>query len=459
MSPGGAPSAGALGWRTLTAYALPSAGVSAIATLFVVMYLKFATDRLGVSALAMGWIFLAAKIWNALSDPLIGSLSDRTRSRWGRRRSWLAACALPFGLLSWAIWAPPAGLGGGALTGWVAASVFGFYTAMTAFEVPHAAWGVELTHDPQSRNRLFGLKYFVRALGLAFAFGVGVGVVGDAQTGRAGASALSLAMGLVTALSILAVLPLLPRERDDYQGRGGVSIRRALGDVWGNREARLLIFVFFIEAIGLGGLTVLVPYVTEYVMHRPDLTQAMLGVYVGASFLAIPVWVALARRFEKKSLWLYSMVQGGIGFGLLLFLGENGWPLMTVSSLLAGSAQACGNSIGQSLKADVIDLDELRTGERKEGAYFAAWSFVLKLGNALLASSAGFALYLAGYVPNAEQSPLVKTTLLLLMGGMPLAGYAVGALVFARFPFTSAEHARVRAALDARVSPRVANGI
>ncbi len=446
-------SAGALGWGTLLAYALPSAGVSASATLFVVMYLKFATDRLGVSALAMGWIFLAAKIWNALADPVIGSLSDRTRARRGRRRSWLAACALPFGALTLATWAPPASLEGPLLTLWVAASVFGFYTALTAFEVPHAAWGVELTHEPQWRNRLFGLKYFVRALGLAFAFGVGVGVVGDAATGRSGARGLAAGMGLATALAILAVLPLLPRERDDYQGRGGVSVRRALADVWGNREARLLIFVFFVEAVGLGGLTVLVPYVTEYVMGRPDLTQAMLGVYVGASFLAIPVWVALARRFEKRSLWLYAMVQGGLGFGLLLFLGENDWPLMTVSSLLAGSAQACGNSIGQSLKADVIDLDELRTGERKEGAYFAAWSFVGKLGNALLASSAGFALHFAGYVPNAEQSAPVRMTLLLLMGGMPLAGYAIGALVFRRFRFTRAEHERVRAQLEARSQP------
>ena len=75
-----------------------------------------------------------------------------------------------------------------------------------------------------------------------------------------------------------------------------------------------------------------------------------------------------------------------------------------IAALIAGSAQACGNSIGQSLKADVIDLDELRTGERKEGAYFAAWSLVTKIGGAILASSAGFALGVAGYVPNVEQS-------------------------------------------------------
>jgi Na+/melibiose symporter-like transporter len=178
----------------------------------------------------------------------------------------------------------------------------------------------------------------------------------------------------------------------------------------------------------------------------------MLAVYVGSTFLAIPVWVLLARRFEKRKLWLYAMVQGGVGFGSLFWLGENDWPLMVFSSVLAGSAQACGNSIGQALKADVIDLDEHETGQRKEGAYFAAWSFVNKLGNAALASSAAFALGFAGFVPNAEQTPLVKATLVFLMGGMPLLGYAVGALVFSRFSLSEAQHASIRRELDARAA-------
>jgi len=228
--------------------------------------------------------------------------------------------------------------------------------------------------------------------------------------------------------------------------------------VWRNRDARLLLIALFIEAVGLGGLTVLVPFVTEYVMMRGDLTERMLAVYMGSTFLAIPVWVLLARRFEKRKLWLFAMAQGGVGFGMLFWLGENDWPLMVASSVIAGSAGACGNSIGQSLKADLIDLDEHRTGERKEGAYFAAMSFVNKLGNALLASTAAFMLAFTGFVPNAEQSEGVKFALVCLMGGAPLIGYAVGILFFSRFRFSAADHARVRAELDARAAARAAPG-
>ena len=440
--------------RVIVAYAVMNVGVSFLSTLFVVMYLKFAVDRVGVSMLAMGSVLLAAKIWNALADPIVGSWCDRTRSRLGRRRVWLLGSALPFAWFTWMAWGPPTALSGGPLLAWVAISVFGFYSAMTAFQVPHAALGVELTHHPQSRNRVFAVKYVVQMLGLFAAFWVGVTVVDDPESGRAGARWLGLIAGLGAALLVALPVPFLPRERSDYQGRGGVSIVRALGDVARNPEARLLLFVFFVEALGLGGLTVLVPFVTQYVMHRPDLTREMLSIYVVAGVVGVPLWVWLARRFEKRRLWLVAMAMGGVGFGSLLALGHDDWPLMVFSSLIAGTGQACGNSIGQALKADVIDLDELRTGERKEGSYFAAWSFVNKLGNAILASSAGFALGLAGYVPNQEQTDLVKFAMVFLLGGMPLLGYTVGALAFARFPLSEAEHARIRQELDARAGGR-----
>jgi len=440
--------------RVLVAYAVMNVGVSFVNTMFTVMYLKFATDRLGVSMLSMGAIFFVAKIWNAIADPIVGSWSDRTLSRLGRRRAWLLGSAFPLAWFTWMAWSPPGVLAGVPLVAWVAISVFGFNSAITAFQVPHAALGVELTHHPQSRNRIFAVKYAVQMVGLFAAFWIGIRLVDDPETGRAGAQWLGLLGGIGCALLITFPVPLLPKEREDYQGRGGVSILRALADVSKNSEARLLLFVFFIEALGLGGLTVLMPFVTQYVMHRPDLTQAMLSVYVIAGVAAVPLWVRLARRFEKRRLWLFATGMGAVGFGLLLGLSENGWPLMVTAMLVAGTAQACANSIGQALKGDVIDLDELRTGERKEGAYFAAWSFVNKLGNAILASSAGFALGLAGYEPNVEQTTLVKHTIVFLLGGMPFLGFAVGFLAFARFPLSEAEHARIRRELDARAASR-----
>jgi GPH family glycoside/pentoside/hexuronide:cation symporter len=450
--PASSPAAAPLPVRVMVAYGVMNVGVSFLSTMFVVMYLKFATDRLGVSMFSMGAIFFVGKIWNAIADPIVGSWCDRTRSRAGRRRTWLLGSAFPLAWFTWMIWAPPGALAGAPLVAWIAISVFGFNSAMTAFQVPHAALGAEITHHPPSRNHVFAVKFALQMVGLFAAFWIGVPIVDHAETARAGARWFGVLAGIGSALLIALPLPFLPKERQDYQGRGGVSILRALGDVAKNPEARLLLFVFFIEALGLGGLSVLMPFVTQYVMHRPDLTQAMLSLYVVAGVAGVPIWVRLTRRFEKRKLWLFAMGMGGVGFGALLGLGENRWPLMTVAMLIAGTAQACANSIGHSLKADVIDLDELRTGERKEGAYFAAWSFVNKLGNAILASAAGWALGLAGYVPNVAQTPLVVHTMVFLLGGMPLLGFVIGSFAFARFPLSEVEHARIRRELDARAS-------
>ena len=222
--------------------------------------------------------------------------------------------------------------------------------------------------------------------------------------------------------------------------------------MWGNPHARLLLIVFFIESLGLGGLSVLVPFVTQYVMERADLGPPMLGIYTTANLLGIPLWLYLGRFYEKRRLWLIAMLAGGFGFGLLLFLGPGDWPLMVASSLIAGSANACAVTLGQALKADLIDVDEHRTGQRKEGAYFAAWSFVSKLANGIMILLVGVVLEAAGYVPNVAQTATVRFTLVFLIGGMPVIGYTIGTLLFSRFSLSEAEHARVRLELDARAA-------
>ena len=177
----------------------------------------------------------------------------------------------------------------------------------------------------------------------------------------------------------------------------------------------------------------------------------LLLVYVGSTFAAIPLWVRLARRFEKRHLWLYAMVQGGVGYGLLFWVGEGDWPLMMVSSLLAGSAGACGNTLGQALKADIIDVDEYNTGQRKEGAYFSAWTFMNKLAGGIMIWIVGMALESSGFDRDLEeQRETAKQAMIYLMGGVPLVGYAIGAALFSRFGLTEAEHARIRGELDAR---------
>ena len=143
------------------AWATPRIAFGIMGTLFGVYYMKFATDVLLVAPAIVGTILAAARFWDAISDPLIGYLSDRTRSRFGRRRSWMFFAAVPMGLALVGIWSPPEWLNEFQLIIWLAVGLLIYETVQTAYFVPHGSLGVELTFDYHERTRLYGLSHMI----------------------------------------------------------------------------------------------------------------------------------------------------------------------------------------------------------------------------------------------------------------------------------------------------------
>jgi Na+/melibiose symporter-like transporter len=144
------------------------------------------------------------------------------------------------------------------------------------------------------------------------------------------------------------------------------------------------------------------------------------------------------------------MIFTAVSFGGMFFLEAGSVGLLMTLAVCAGAAASCGGMMGPSIQADVIDWDEHATGERKEGAYFAAWNFVFKCATALTQMLTGFVLTFSGYVPNVAQSADTKLAILALYALFPLACYAIGAALFARFRLDAAGYAVIRRELDAR---------
>jgi GPH family glycoside/pentoside/hexuronide:cation symporter len=440
--------------RALFGYALASAPVIYAYVLVLVMYMKYAVDDLGASPAAVGSIFLVAKLWDAISDPMVGNLSDRTERPSGRRRPWLKASAPLLALFGVMAWAPPGMLEGAGLIAWISLSILGFYTAYTIFDVPHMALGAELSSDPAERNRIFGVRQVLRIVGMLLAATLGVYWVGQ---GVREATAMAYGLGAVTLVLIFSGVSLLPPERAEFKGRGGQNPFRAIRDVLANRHARLLLFVLFVESIGAGGIGVLTPFLIEYVVKEKELVPVLLGVYMLASLAGVPLWIWVARSFEKRRLLLAAMLASSVGYGLVLFAGEGDWLIVGISGAIAGAAGACVNTLGYTLKSEIIDYDEHATGERKEGSYFAAWGFMGKLAAGIMIGLVGWTLEWSEFVPNEpEQTVLVKNTMRAMMGGLPLVCFGLGALVFSRFDLSEADSARIRAELDARDSKGMA---
>ncbi|MFK7894726.1 MAG: MFS transporter [Myxococcota bacterium] len=448
--------------RALIGYGLAAAPVMYAYMLILIMYMKYAVDDLGASPAAIGSIFFLAKMWDAVSDPMVGNLSDRTMSSRGRRRPWILAGAPLIALFGVMAWSPPATFEGGALIAWITVAILGFYTAHTIFEVPHMSLGAELSLDAQERNRIFGARQLMKTLGMLVAGILGTWIVSQ---GVAPTTTMAWVVGGATLLMVFAGTSLLPPEREEFRGRGGQNPIKAIRDVIGNRHARLFLLVIFIDAIGAGGIGVLIPFVMEYVVGDPELTIGgrelapsdlvpfLLGIAFITALISIPIWLRLARHFEKRRLVLISIVMAMVGYGSAIFVGPGDWEIIAVASLFSGAANACANTLGYTLKSEIIDSDELETGERKEGAYFAGWSFMNKLGGAIMVGSVGLALQASGFIPNdPDQSDFVKTTMIALMGGVPLVCYGIGALAFSRYQLSEKEHRKIRAALDARAT-------
>ncbi|MFL2517986.1 MAG: MFS transporter [Candidatus Azotimanducaceae bacterium] len=446
--------------RMLFAFGAPAVGAGYMYLLLALYVMKFSTDVLLIAPAIMGLIFSVSRIWDAISDPLVGYLSDRTTTSLGRRRTWILFSFVPIAIGFYAVFAPPVSLSGDALTWWMAASIIGFYSAMTIFFVPHMALGAELSNDYHERSRLFGLRHAFYTVGSILSLGTMMLLLNEEfrEGGDVRAMAEEYALYAIIAMSVLVLYAVVNlRERPEFQGRLNSSPTSAFRDVWQNPHARLLVIVTFIENVGSSAIAVLTLYVTQYVVGAPLSAPFIILAYMLPSTASVPMWLPLSRRFGKIRVWMVGMALYGLAFGGMFFLPfmetvDARLTLIIVMAAFAGLAAGCGGTIGPSVQGDVIDYDEYKTGERKEGSYFAVWNFTYKSALGVMLLLTGFVLEASGFVPNQPQTMTVQIAMVSLYGALPLLCYAIGVVLFSRFKLTEQEYSVIRAELDRRAA-------
>ena len=230
------------------AYSLPRIGLGIMGLLFGTYLMKFSTDVLLIAPAAMGTLIAVSRLWDGVSDPMAGYLSDRTRSRVGRRRIWMFWAAVPMAVGLVMMWSPPLGLDGVWIIVWMGLALLVYETASTAFFIPHGAIGVELSPNYHERTRLFGWGHMIGAIGMMLGLislqlmnmsedkrTFRVRALGRRRRQRGGNHPV-----VDTALARARRLP----------GRGGQRVLESFADVFRNPHARLLLIVFGIETFG-----------------------------------------------------------------------------------------------------------------------------------------------------------------------------------------------------------------
>jgi GPH family glycoside/pentoside/hexuronide:cation symporter len=415
--------------RIWLSYGLPAFALAGPFNFVQFYFLNFATDVLLLAPAAVGTMIAAARAWDAISDPMAGYLSDGTRTRWGRRRPWMFVAAPALALAFAALWSPPHGLSGQGLWLWIGAALLLFTTASTSWTIPHYALGAELSGEAAGRRKLFGLRFVSALSGVAAAFG-GMQIVVNAPDPRLRAAEVA-GLAALAIVAALLVPPLSLRERDGAR-RGATHPFAALRDLVVNRHARRLLFVWCLDQMGLATQGAVAPYLAIYVIQRPDLVGVLPACFIVPMMLSVPIWVRAARRYGPRRTWSFALLGGALAYVPLFWLQADAFVWAAVALAFAGFFMGCGGPVAPALLAEAVDDDADRSGQRKEGVYFAAWNFVDKCGSALVVLTLGLSLQLSGFEPNVAQQPAADLVLRACVSLLPASLFLVAAFGLSR---------------------------
>lgn len=454
--------------------------------LLTTLLLFYYTSVLGLSGELAGLALLIGLVFDAVTDPLVAVVSDRTRSRWGRRHPYLLASALPLGLGLILAFRPPAFVSGQAsLFLWLLTMVVAIRAAITLFHVPHMALGAELSQDYDERTRVVTARAAAAMLGTALIITLYFTLLALFESPEyadvrlnplpyqlhsliAGVAAASAV--LISALGTRRAIPWLASPDDGEQA--GSLLRRALGDMRGTlriRAFRTLVIGFTLCSLSWGFSSALQTHLALYFWEVSMEVQGIAGLSLMIGMMAgMGFWRRVAARRDKKPAFVLGMAWYTVFAALPPLLKAAGWLPAVGSaaytavyagvSLLMAFGIASMMVLAGSMMADVTDEDELASGLRREGIFFGAYSFSTKVAYGLGAALGGVLYDVVGLtqgVAPADAPPAAGLQLGLTGGLLVAALVGTGTLAFLGYDLDRKRHSAIREALDARAAPGV----
>jgi GPH family glycoside/pentoside/hexuronide:cation symporter len=418
--------------------------------------LYFLTDVAGLRPDYAGWAVAAGRIWDAVNDPLFGLVSDRIRSRWGRRRVLLLFGAVPLGLSFMLMWVvPPFGPLG--LTVYYALTFILFDTAFTAVHVGYNALTPELTADYDERSALNGYRMVFSISGTLGAIILTTVLGWTIEDGRLLFAVVGIGLGLVSIMPPLVVFRVTREHATHHQVRP-LPMGEALRATLRNRPFRLMMGLYLLSWTTASILAAVLVYFANYYLRVPDQANYFVLAAQGSAIVFIPIIVWLARRLDKRRAFIL-----GTATWIAVLLGIFGLRaeqvgLGYVLAALSGVGIATAYVVPWSMLPDIIEHDQVETGRRREGSFYAFASFFQKLGTGAAIWAMGQALARAGYVTpeigaSLPAQPQEAVTAIRAFAGPVPAALLVLAIVFAwRYPITRERHRHLLDELAGRES-------
>ncbi|KKJ00489.1 sugar transporter [Prochlorothrix hollandica PCC 9006 = CALU 1027] len=454
-----------LGFATKLAFGAGDLGTAITANLQVFFLMYFLTSVAGLNPTLAGSVLLVGKMWDAINDPIVGILSDRTRSPWGRRYPWMLWGSLPFGLSFFLLWLVPF-QGDWALFAYYSLVAIVFNTAYTTVNLPYTALTTELTQDYDERTSLNSFRFFFSIGGSIFSLILAQIIFAQVQD-----QALRYVI-LGGVCAVLSVLPIYwcvwgtkgrtlaigaPGHPASTSAEVSLPIGQQLRIAFSNRPFLFVIGIYLCSWLGVQITATVIPYFVIYWMGMPEaqMTPVLLGVQ-GTALIMLFVWSAVSQRVGKKATYFMGMGLWIVAQGGLFFLQPDQVTELYILAVMAGVGVSTAYLIPWSMVPDVIDLDELQTGQRREGIFYGFMVLLQKLGLAAGLFLVGKALDGAGFltttageaIPQQPDSALMAIRV--AIGPVPTLFLILGLVLAYYYPITREVHGEIMLKLRER---------
>jgi len=423
----------------LLIYGAPAMPLGMLGLPLLVILPNFWAGPMGMSLATVGFVLTAVRVLDVIVDPAIGRLSDLSRFRWGRRKPFIAL-AVPFAVVgAFGLFFPPTNAGAAWLFIFNALVTWGW----TMLSLPYWAWGAELSDDYKERQRITSFRD-----GGGTITGILISAVAPVVLGMTAPKAEAHLLVIMTIClatpAVLAALIFVPDPLPARREEKPAGLRDALRVAAANAPFRRLIGVWAVNGLANGLPAALFIMVCAQFLHDEKAQGVLLLVYFLAGVLAVPGWLALGKRIGKHRAWIASLVFTAFAFAFVPLVPQIGIWFFGLISLCTGSGLGADFTIPPAIQADVVDLDELRSGERRAGLFFAASTMAQKAGNAAAVGIAFPLLQLAGFSTHHANGKFAIMALLFMYCGLPSILKLFCALMLRGFPLDEAEQRRVR---------------
>lgn len=459
-----------LNLKTKIAYGAGDLGPAIVANILIFYLSPFLTDVAGLNPTLAGQTQLIGKVWDAVNDPMVGVMSDKTKSRLGRRYPWILAGAIPFGFFFFLQYIVPKFSENAESQQW---GLFWYYTFIsivlgwlyTVVNLPYTAMTPEMTQDYDERTSLNSFR---------FAFSIGGSIVSLVLVGLIGSQFADLGqryMAIGAICGIVSVLPLFWCVWGTYDRMKAIGLNRSEAEqpvslpflqqikiAFSNGPFLFVVGIYLCSWLSFQLTAAIIPYFVASWMRLNDpwaVPKVVLAVQLTA-MLMLPVWNRMSHRIGKRGVYFAGMVLWIIAQGGLFFLQPGQVTLMYILAMMSGFGVSVAYLIPWSMLPDVIELDELRTGQRREGIFYSFVTFLQKVCLGVAVAVVLQQLGNAGYVPPTNEVPLpvqpeaVLWAIRSSIGPVPTVALLIGMVLTYFYPITKEVHTEIRLKLHER---------